>query len=76
MRGKLKLKKQFDKDNFLKKYMGKHYSETKTLWGNNITIHNVLKKKTTKQNQQRLFWKKKEKKFIKKSHVWKHCSNP
>jgi hypothetical protein len=56
--------------------MGKHYSETKTLWGNNITIHSVLKKKTTKQNQQRLFWKKKEKKFIKKSHVWKHCSNP
>jgi hypothetical protein len=56
------LKKQFDKDNFLKKHVGKHCSKTKTMWRNIVTIHNVLKKKTTKQNQQRLFWKKKRRK--------------
>ena len=27
------LKKKFDKDNFLKKYMGKHCSKTKTMQG-------------------------------------------
>jgi len=65
------LKKQFDKDNFLKKYEGKHCSKTKTMWGNIVIIHSVLKKKTTKQNQQRLFWKKKKRrrKIHKKSHV-------
>jgi hypothetical protein len=45
------LKKQFDKDNFLKKHVGKHCSKTKTIWGNIVTIYSVLKKKTTKQNQ-------------------------
>jgi hypothetical protein len=49
------LKKKFDKDNFEKKHVGKHYSITKTLWENIITIHNVLKKKTMKQNRQRPF---------------------
>jgi len=57
------------------------------MWGNIIAIHNVLKKKSTKQNsqpaqykkkiRQRPYWKKKEEeKFIKKNHVWKHYSNP
>jgi hypothetical protein len=32
--------------------MGKHYNKTKTMWGNIITIHSVLKKKTTKHNSQ------------------------
>jgi hypothetical protein len=47
------------------------------MWGNIIAIHNVLKKKSTKQNsqpaqykkkiRQRPYWKKKkEEKFIKK----------
>jgi hypothetical protein len=49
------LKKNFDKDNLKKKHVEKHYSITKTLWENIITIHNVLKKKTMKQNRQRLF---------------------
>ena len=49
------LKKKFDKDNFEKKHVGKHYSIRKTLWENIITIHNVLKKKTMKQNRQRPF---------------------
>jgi len=54
--------KKIDKDNFGKKHVGKHCSKTKTMWENIITIHNVLKKKTTKQNRQRPF----KKKFIKK----------
>jgi hypothetical protein len=49
------LKKKFDKDNLKKKHVGKHYSITKTLWENIITIHNVFLKKTMKQNRQRLF---------------------
>jgi len=47
---------------FKKKHVRKHCSKTKTMWRNIITIHNVLKKKTTKQNRQRLFWKKKRRK--------------
>jgi hypothetical protein len=35
--------------------MGKHCSKTKTMWGKIVTIHSVLKKKTTKQNRQKLF---------------------
>jgi hypothetical protein len=42
------LKKKSDKDNFGKKHVGKHCSKTKTMWGNIVTIHSVLKKKTTK----------------------------
>jgi hypothetical protein len=49
--------KKIDKDNFEKKHVGKHCSKTKIMWGNIVTIHNVLKKKTTKQNRQRSFKK-------------------
>jgi len=31
-----------------KNIWGEHYSKTKTMWGNIIAIHSVLKKKTTK----------------------------
>jgi hypothetical protein len=48
------LKKKFDKDNFEKQHVGKYCSKTKTMWGNIITIHCVLKKKTTKQNRRNL----------------------
>jgi hypothetical protein len=62
----------------------------KIIWGNTVAIHSVLKRKTTKlnsqpaqyekKNQQRQFWKKKQKKSLKnktkKNHVVKHCSNP
>jgi len=41
--------KKIDKDN-LKKHVEKHCSKTKTIWGNIVTIHSVLKKKSTKQN--------------------------
>jgi hypothetical protein len=34
--------------------VGKYCSKTKTMWGNIITIHGVLKKKTTKQNRRNL----------------------
>jgi len=55
------------------------------MWGNIVTIHSVLKKKSTKQNSQLAQYKKnkihkdhfgKKKQFIKKNHVGKHCSNP
>jgi hypothetical protein len=52
------LKKKFDKDNFEKKHLKKHCSKTKIMWGNIVTIQSVLKKKTTKKNRQRSFWKK------------------
>jgi len=44
--------------------MGKHCSKTKTMWGNIVTIHSVFSKKTTKQNLQRLFKKKRRKKAM------------
>jgi hypothetical protein len=44
------LKKKINKDNFEKKHVGKHCSKTKTIWRNIVTIHSVLKKKSTKQN--------------------------
>jgi len=53
------LKKQFDKDNFRKKHVGKHCNKTKIMWGNIVTINSVLKKNTTKQNRQKPFFKKK-----------------
>jgi ribosomal protein L35AE/L33A len=31
-----------------KKHVGKHCSKTKIMWGNILTIHNILKKKTMK----------------------------
>jgi len=51
--------------------------------GNNVAIHNVLKKKTTKLNYQPAQYKKKSTKIIlkknhkkrKKNHVGKHYSN-
>jgi len=42
--------KKSDKDNFRKKYWEKYCSKTKIMWRNIVTIHNVLKKKTKKQN--------------------------
>ena len=36
----------------LKKHVGKHYSKTKTIWGNIVVIHNILKKKITELNFQ------------------------
>ena len=67
------LKKKFDKYNFEKKHVGKHCSKIKTMWGNIVTIHSVLKKKSTKQNSQPAQYKKikstkiiLEKKIIKK----------
>jgi hypothetical protein len=33
-----------------KKHVGKHYSKTKTMWGNIVAIYSILKKKTTKLN--------------------------
>ena len=57
--------------------MGKHCSKTKIMWGNIVTIHSVLKKKSTKQNSQsaqykkikstKTIWEKKKKKIIKKT---------
>jgi hypothetical protein len=38
--------------------MGKHCSKTKTMWGNIVIIHGVLKKKSTKQNSQSAQYKK------------------
>ena len=38
--------------------MGKHYSKTKTLWKNTVTIYSVLKKKTTKPNSQQSQYEK------------------
>ena len=35
-----------------KKLVRKHYSKTKTMWGNTVAIHSVLKEKTTKLNCQ------------------------
>jgi hypothetical protein len=47
------------------------------MWENIVTIHNILKKKITKQNRQKtILGQKKEEKIHKKSHVGKHCSNP
>jgi len=45
------LKNKFKKNNLKKKQVEKHCSKTKIMWGNIVTIHNVLKKKTTKQNR-------------------------
>jgi len=73
-------KKKFNKDNFEKKHVGKHCSKTKIMWGNIVTIHSVLKKKSTKQNSQPAQYKKIDQKYFgkqihKKNHVGRHCSN-
>jgi hypothetical protein len=69
--------KKFNKDNFGKKHVGKHCSKTKTMWGNIVTVHSVLKKNyETKSIKIILEKKKKIHKKNKKRHVGKHCSNP
>ena len=71
-----KVKAEFSTSSILKKNSTKIVLK-KTMWGNIVTIHSVLKKKTTKQNSQPAqyeknkidkdhFGKKKRKKFIKK----------
>jgi hypothetical protein len=61
--------------------VGKYCSKTKTMWGNIVTIHSVLKKKNYKAKSTKTILEKKRRKKIykkkkKKSHVEKHCSNP
>jgi hypothetical protein len=46
------LKKNLIKIILEKKHVGKHYSKTKTMWGNIVAIYSILKKKTTKLNSQ------------------------
>jgi hypothetical protein len=49
------------------------------MWGNIVTIHSVLKKKTMKQNSQSAQYEKIKNNFIKKKemkHVGRHYSNP
>jgi len=71
-----KVKAEFSTSSILKKNSTKIVLK-KTMWGNIVTIHSVLKKKTTKQNSQPAqyeknkidkdhFGKKRRKKFIKK----------
>jgi len=65
--------------------MGKHCSKTKTMWGNIVTIHGVLKKNLRskilnqlnikKKKSTKTIWEKKKKNH-KKNHVGKYCSNP
>jgi hypothetical protein len=52
--------------------VGKHCSKTKTMWGNIVTIHSVLKKKSTKQNSQLAQYKKNK---IHKDHFGKKKNN-
>jgi len=73
--GKIKAKfstnsilKKIDKDNLKKNHVGNHYSKTKTMWGNIVTIHSVLNKKITKQNSQPAQYKKTK---INKDHFGK-----
>jgi hypothetical protein len=77
--GKVKVK--FSTNSILKKnstkiilknnHVEKHCSKTKTMWGNIVTIHSVLKKKITKQNSQPA---KHEKNKIDKEHFEKQNS--
>ena len=75
--------KKIKKNNFKKKHVEKHCSKTKTIWENIVTIHSFFKKKSTKQNSQPAQYKKnkinkdhfEKKKFIKKKHIGKYCSN-
>jgi hypothetical protein len=50
------LKKKFDKGNFEKKHVGKHCSKTKTMWGNIVTIHSVLKKNYEAKSTETIFF--------------------
>jgi len=50
--------------------VGKHCSKTKTMWGNIVTIHGVLKKNYKVKSTKTILKKKnKEKKFIKKIKI-------
>ena len=70
------LKKNSTKIILKNKHVGKHCSKTKTMLGNIVIIHGVLKKKTTKQNSQPVQYEKKinkdhfEKKNHKKKTMW------
>jgi hypothetical protein len=55
--------------------MEKHYSKTKTMWGNIVAIRSVLKKKLRSKIDKDHFGKKIHKKK-KENHVGKHYSNP
>jgi len=50
--------KKIDKDNFEKTHVGKHCSKTKTMWGNIVTIHNILKKKNYEAKSTKTFLEK------------------
>ena len=70
------LKKNSIKIILEKKHVEKHCSKTKTMWGNIVTVHSVLKKNyETKSIKIILEKKKKIHKKNKKRHVGKHCSN-
>ena len=47
-----KLKKNSTNIILKNNHVEKHCSKTKTMWGNIVTIHSVLKKKITKLNSQ------------------------
>jgi hypothetical protein len=47
--------------------MRKYYSKTKTIWGNVVTIHSVLKKKNYEAKSTKTILKKKKKKIHKKN---------
>ena len=48
------------KNNKIDKYnIEKNHKKNKIMWGNTVTIHNVLKKKTTKLNSQPTQYEKK-----------------
>jgi hypothetical protein len=64
------LKKNSTKIILKNKHVGKHCSKTKTMLGNIVIIHGVLKKKTTKQNSQPVQYEKK----INKDHFEKKKS--
>ena len=71
------LKKNSIKIILEKKHVEKHCSKTKTMWGNIVTIHSVLKKNYEIKSTKTILEKKRR--FIKKNkkrHVGKHCSNP
>ena len=59
------------KNKMKKKHVGKHCSKTKNMWGNIVTIHSVLKKKSTKQNSQPAQYKKIDKKHFGKKFIKK-----
>jgi len=55
------LKKKSTKIILGKKYVGKHCSKTKIMWGNIVTIHSVFKKNIRSKIDKNHFEKKKKK---------------